>query len=239
MTHDPRQLDSAGLHAQTRSLRALARALVGDVHDADDLVQDAWMTALNRPPKPGWTLGRWLSGITRNHARQQTREQQRRTRREGTAATPETVPPDDSMERIDLLRHLLDQVSNLDEPYRSTILLRYFDGLSPRKVAQRQGVPHATVRTRLRRGIELLRQQMDDATDGGRQAWLVPLVPFVSVPDAGPIATLADGAARLAQVTGKGVLAMSTKSQVLGLALVLGAGLATVTMWPLLSVMAW
>ncbi|MHC4815486.1 MAG: sigma-70 family RNA polymerase sigma factor [Planctomycetota bacterium] len=235
MTPDPRKLDSDGLRAQTRSLRALARALVGDAHDADDVVQDAWLTALNRPPKRGWSLGSWLSGITRNRARQQTREQQRRARREHAAATPDVRPPDDSIERIDLLRHLLDQVRGLDEPYRSTILLRFFDGLSPKEVARRQDVPHATVRTRLHRGIELLRRRMDDATEGGRQAWLVPLVPFVAVPDAGPIATLADGAARLVQTSGQGVLTMSAKTKVVGLALVLGAGLLTVTAWPLLS----
>ena len=190
------------------------------------------MTSLDRPPKRGWSLGSWLSGITRNHARQQVRGQQRRTRRERAAATPEGQPPDDSIERIDLLRHLLDQVRGLDEPYRSTILLRFFDGLSAKEVARRQGVPHATVRTRLHRGIEQLRQRMDDVTEGGRQAWVVPLIPFVSVPDGGLITTLAEGTSRLVQTSGQGVLAMSAKTQVVGLALVLGAGLLTVTAWP-------
>ena len=53
-----------------------------------------------------------------------------------------------------LQRELVDIVTGLDEPYRTTVLLRYIHGLEPRELALRQGVPLETVRTRLKRGLE-------------------------------------------------------------------------------------
>jgi len=228
MPHDPRHLDADELQTQTRSLRALARALVADEHVADDLVQDAWVTALDRPPRQGWTLASWLRGITRNHARQLAREHRRREERERIAAGPERSPVDDGIERIDLLRYLLDQVRGLDEPYRSTILLRFFDGMSPRKIAHKQGVPNATVRTRLRRGVELLRARMDRKMGGDRRAWALPLAPFAAVRDGGPIATVTEGVARLAQLGNGKILAMTAKTKLVSVALLLTGVLTTI-----------
>ena len=53
------------LAAHSVSLRALARHLVGDPHAAEDVVQDTWLRALERPPARMDTLGAWLrSGKT-------------------------------------------------------------------------------------------------------------------------------------------------------------------------------
>ncbi len=81
---------------------------------------------------------------------------------------------------MDLLRSLLAHVKELDEPYRSTVLLHYFDGLTPKEVAAGLRVPYATVRTRLHRAIQQLREKMDADHSGDRRAWLVPLVPFAA-----------------------------------------------------------
>ena len=62
----------------------LARELVGSA-EAEDVVQDAWVQALRRPPGTDENLGGWLLRITRNlalhrgRARLRRREQQRRT----------------------------------------------------------------------------------------------------------------------------------------------------------------
>lgn len=56
MPGHPRQLDPDELLAEIRSLRGLARALVGDGHVAEDLVQDAWVTALDRPAPSPWGM---------------------------------------------------------------------------------------------------------------------------------------------------------------------------------------
>ena len=181
MTSDPRRLDDEEIRAQTRSMRSLARALLGCDHGADDAVQEAWVTALDRPPGSRWRLGKWLAGVTRNHARQQRRAEERRARREQLAARPYAEAGSETVERLDLLRHVLDHVSSLDEPYRSTLVQRYLEGRSSRAIARELDVPEATVRTRLRRGLEQIRARLDRKHGGQRQAWTGLLIP-VSLP---------------------------------------------------------
>ncbi len=64
----------------------------------------------------------------------------------------------------------------LREPYRGTVLLRYFDGLDPCEIAARTSVPVETVRTRLKRAAAQLREAMDARHGGSRGAWAVVLV---------------------------------------------------------------
>lgn len=66
-------------------LRRLAIDLVGK--DADDLVQDVWQRALERPPHHGRQLRGWLARVARNLAANRWRgEARRRSREEGRAS---------------------------------------------------------------------------------------------------------------------------------------------------------
>jgi len=66
----------------------------------------------------------------------------------------------------------------LPEPYRTTLLLRYFEGLSIREIAQRVAAPQETVRTRLKRALEQMRARLDAETGGDRGAWCAALMPL-------------------------------------------------------------
>ena len=66
----------------------------------------------------------------------------------------------------------------LVEPYRTTVLLRYFEGLSSAEIARRTGVPSATVRWRLMRALEELRGKLDARHGGDRRSWCVVLAPL-------------------------------------------------------------
>lgn len=68
-------------------------------------------------------------------------------------------------------RDLVAHVLALDEPYRTAILWRYVEELSPRAIARRQGVPVRTVHTRLERGLARLRDRLRGSR-GGPEAWL-------------------------------------------------------------------
>ncbi len=68
----------------------------------------------------------------------------------------------------------------LDEPYRSTLLLRFFDDLPPRDVAKRTGVPVETARARIRRGLEQLRARLDKAHGSDGNAWRLALIPLMA-----------------------------------------------------------
>ena len=60
---------TATLLAEVEGVRRLARCLVHDAADADDIAQDAIRVALESPPRSGWPLGAFLRGVVRRLAR--------------------------------------------------------------------------------------------------------------------------------------------------------------------------
>jgi RNA polymerase sigma-70 factor (ECF subfamily) len=162
-------------------VRRLARTLVRDAHAAEDLGQDVWVASLQqreevREPR------RWLAGTLRRTWSRSLRGAQHREDRERAAARPEAGDPlTDVLEREEARRRLLDALAKLAEPYRSALLLRYFEGLPPRRIARRLGLPVETVKTHLKRGVALLREQLgNESTAGGdaRGAWIAALTPL-------------------------------------------------------------
>jgi RNA polymerase sigma-70 factor (ECF subfamily) len=204
-------------------LRALALSLVRDVHTADDLVQETWLRALSRPPRDGVSPSGWLATVLRNVARDRARRTARRTSREAAAARRDgDVGAGDLVARADAHRLLSAEVVRLREPYREAVLLRFFEGLSPTEIAARTGVPPATARTRLHRGLALLRDALERRDPGG---WLPALAPLVAGRRTGEIG-------RLAKTTGGVIVTTKKKSLVAGLLLLLLlAGAGTWSVW--------
>jgi len=153
------------LLADDRWVRELARRIGGPAR-ADDLAQDAWLATLQgRAPKG--PLRSWFAAILRNLARQDRRGDARRRRREEAAARRDGAPAaddaaDDAAADRELHRRLARALHALDEPYRSTVLLRYFEGLRAADIARRQDTPTSTVRNRLRRALAMLRARLRD-----------------------------------------------------------------------------
>ncbi len=75
-------------------------------------------------------------------------------------------------------REIVDEVLALDEPYRSAILLRFFENLPPRAIAQRLDVPVTTVQCRLTRGLRRLRARLDDSR-GDHRSWIALIAPLL------------------------------------------------------------
>ena len=180
----PRPADAAraladDLAGETRRLRRLARRLLFDRGQADDVVQEAWLAALRRAPDANAGGRGWLAGAVRRLARNRNRAELRLRHRERAAARGENVPPaEPALDRLEVVRSLVDAVAALDEPYRETVLLRFFDDLAPREIARRQRVPVETVRTRLKRGLERLRARLDARHGSAREEFLAALAPL-------------------------------------------------------------
>jgi RNA polymerase sigma-70 factor (ECF subfamily) len=155
-------------------LRALARRLL-DEHAADDASQATLLTALERRPDLGQGLRPWLTRVLRNLSLRQRRDETRRRRREDAVRRSEAIAStDEVVVRAAAQRAVVDAVMELAEPYRTTVLLRFFEELPPRAVAERMGVPVDTVHTRLRRALERLRERLDQG-HADRAAWATPL----------------------------------------------------------------
>jgi len=170
------------LLAHTGWLKALARRLVDDEATADDLVQQAYVAALERPPSERHALTAWLSRVVRNLAARTHRDAMRRRQRETRVAQSENQQqvPHELIERAELQRLMMDAVLELEEPFRTTVLLRYFEDRSPEEVAKQTGVSINTVGTRLYRALGKVRQRLD-REQGGRAAWIAILAPWVGL----------------------------------------------------------
>ncbi len=181
-------LNAEALLEHSRWMRNLALRLVGDAQRADDLTQDTWVRALEQPPRTDMPLRGWLATVMRNVLRQDRRADARRFERERRVASETTeasAEPEGSelLERISMQRELVEAVIALDEPYRKTLLLRYFEELTPKRIAQREGIPVATVKTRLSRGLERVRARLDARCGNDGRQWIVALLPVVRVPE--------------------------------------------------------
>ncbi|MGE5182486.1 MAG: sigma-70 family RNA polymerase sigma factor [Acidobacteriota bacterium] len=155
-------------------LRALARSLVHGDADADDLLQDAAVAALEHPPELDRPVRPWLATVILNRWRMNRRGAARRQARELALDAPEAVEVNGA-ERAETLRRLGNAVASLAEPYRATVIARYFDGKSAAEIAREAGIPAVTVRTRLSRALEQLRSALDEQAP--RKRWQRALVP--------------------------------------------------------------
>jgi RNA polymerase sigma-70 factor (ECF subfamily) len=207
------------LAAQREFVRGLACRLVAP-DAADDLAQDVLTAALHRPPRQPSALQGWLAAVTRHLASKLRRGEARRVRREQSVARPEALPSTrELVERIELEQELVRAVLHLPDPDRTTVLLRFHEGLAPAEIAARIGVPADTVRARVRRGLERIRLQLDQKY-GARSwvGWLLPIggagAPATSTVAAGVMAAgatlmaakiwIAGAAATVAMVAGIG-----------------------------------
>ncbi len=193
---------------------ALARSLVFDQSQVDDVVQETWMVAMRSKPRDPDASRAWLGGIVRRVVMARSRTERRRRRRETRVAVPvDATIEGDVVEQTELHRQLVDAVLQLDEPYRTTVILRYFHDLQATEIAEREGVTPSTVRTRMQRALEKLRRRLDETTGadragdaggaddrpadgsgGARRAWMLALLPLAMSARA-EAAALATGAA--------------------------------------------
>jgi len=164
--------DVAGVLAHSAWVRSLARELVSDRAAAEDLAQQALLTAFDRPPERG-NLRAWLQAVVRNLAAEWRRREAQRTAVERRGARGEALPsPDELLERAESARALVERVLALAEPHRTILLLRHFEGLRPAEIARRERLPLATVKSRLARAHERLRADLEREGADWRGAWL-------------------------------------------------------------------
>ena len=154
-------VDPEKLLQQLGWVRTLAQRLVRDPSLADDLTQETCLAALRGPGPRQGELRSWLAAILRNLAARLRRREAIRRSVEAIAAQREAVVESPTLvaEVVDQ-RAIVDHLLALREPYRTVLLMRYYEGLPPARIATLQGVSRATVKTRLRRGLEELRRAL-------------------------------------------------------------------------------
>jgi len=139
-------------------LTAFAARLLGSRDDAEDVVQEALLTAHQHAARYDGRAGprAWLLGIVANHCRSWWRKHHRRLQRERRAATPAA-----SLDREPnglVLAAVLELPLRLREP----LVLRYLGDLSYREVGEVLGLSEDAARQRVHRARARLRALLRD-----------------------------------------------------------------------------
>lgn len=151
-------------------IHRLALSILRDETEADDVAQDALITALRHIDRydPGSNLRGWLSTITVNLCRDRLRRNSSRLRWRELFSRGQQQPADKSRAlEIRHARHetntvLWTSVNALDAKHRLPVILRYANGFSIREVADMLHIPEGTVHSRLHHAIKKLALSLSD-----------------------------------------------------------------------------
>jgi RNA polymerase sigma-70 factor (ECF subfamily) len=145
----------------------IAYLIAGSVADAEEAAQDGFVKAFRalgrfrrgRPFRP------WLLAIVANEARNRRRSAGRRDAlalRAAREIRPGDAAPSPEAAVLGLERRglLLEAVNRLSEEHRLVVCCRYFLGLAENETAAALGIRRGTVRSRLSRALERLREEV-------------------------------------------------------------------------------
>jgi RNA polymerase sigma-70 factor, ECF subfamily len=138
--------------------------------EVDDLVQEVFLAAMRQlhTLREVSRFGAWLGTIARNRANDYFRK-----------AIPDekvTEPVSENQAETRVTGNLADQqaaailaiVRALPEAYREPLILRLVEGMTGPEIAARTGLTHGSVRVNLYRGMQLLREKLNEGAASAR-----------------------------------------------------------------------
>jgi RNA polymerase sigma-70 factor (ECF subfamily) len=162
-----RRRDSAALACvvgryQHRLYRYLRR-LVREPAAADDLFQQTWLNVVRQLDRYDSRRGfdTWLFAIAHNAAmdllRRKTGESLEESAHELAAVEPDALSAAMASERTAILAS---EMAGLSAPYREVLTLRFEEGMKLEEIAEVTRAPLSTVKSRVQRALETLREKM-------------------------------------------------------------------------------
>jgi RNA polymerase sigma-70 factor (ECF subfamily) len=167
-----------------RPIYALAYRVIGREEDARDVCQETFLRAFRALPgfKGQAKFSSWVYRIALNLCR----DWMRRQRRTPTVQMPEGADPEelaaeggpaesieDLVSRRELSAVVAEAMALLPEEQRTAIVLKEYHGMTFQEIADLQGCPLSTVKTRLYQGLSVLRRHLEKT---GRAPQLVKRV---------------------------------------------------------------
>ena len=163
------------MQRHNRRLYRIARGILRNNTEAEDAVQDAYVSAFAHLAsyRGESTLATWLSRIVMNEALGRLRRRRptvditalESVRSEADIIQFPLSTPSDDPERTMAQRQILQLVEqatdNLPEVFRLVFITRVIEGMSVEETSELLGIKPETVKTRLHRARQLVRDQLD------------------------------------------------------------------------------
>jgi RNA polymerase sigma-70 factor (ECF subfamily) len=147
--------------ATAPELFRLAQHLVRDPLEAEDVLQDTFVTAIDAAQR--WDADRplvpWLTGILARKA-SEARRKARRTLEPDRLSERGEPDPADLVADSELSVEIVQAIEALPELYRAVLLRHLLDGARPAEIARDLGRAPGTVRMQIHRGLEQLRRAL-------------------------------------------------------------------------------
>ena len=149
----------------SRRVYVVAYAIIQDVAEAEDLVQDAFLKAhrLGRGLRDPEKFPAWLMTITRNGARDRLRRRRPHAPAEelDRLHDPSTAVPGSALEAAEEQARLRGALAKLPEEHRTALTLRYLEGLDYRAIETQMKLSNGALRGILGRALGTLRRMPD------------------------------------------------------------------------------
>ena len=160
---DPKALDTFYTR-HARAVFSLALAMLGEPTRATDLTQDVFLLVWRSAGtyQPTGSARAWLLRLTRNRAIDELRRDRRRLANESVLskqvlhALSAPLALADAAER----QAVRDALAALPAEQRDALFLAFFQGLSHQEIATCLRTPLGTIKARIRRALQTLRQQL-------------------------------------------------------------------------------
>jgi len=162
------------MQRHNQRLYRIARSVLRSHPEAEDAVQEAYVSAFTNLAsyRGEASLAAWLARITLNEALGRLRRQRptvdidalQDTRTEAEVIQFPLAAQDDperTMAQRQLLQLVEQATDGLPEPFRLVFVTRVIEGMSVEETAQLLGIKPETVKTRLHRARQLVRDQLD------------------------------------------------------------------------------
>jgi len=157
----------------SRLVYSVAYSTLGDTHLAEDITQDVFMRIWQRAGTYNADQSRvttWLTSITRHRIIDVLRQQRIRPEKNSIswAETELHDPPDEQNVESDVdeairRRQIRWAINQLPEEQQMALGLSFFRGMSHPEIAEALGEPLGTVKTRIRLGMQKLRQLLKES----------------------------------------------------------------------------
>jgi RNA polymerase sigma-70 factor (ECF subfamily) len=157
------------IRTHSRTLFAVAYAILQDRAEAEDVVQEAFVRAWNRrrwmrdPSK----LPAWLTTVARNRACDVLRRRRTVPLDEETLLPemPDSQTPRDGAAAEELHAHMRTALGRLPEQHRTALTLRYIEGMDYLSIERAMGLTNGALRGILGRALAAMRKTLKPALE--------------------------------------------------------------------------